>query len=124
MGKAQIRFLKMDDGTVAMEMHVDGEPKAHMFLDEVTVATLIDDLAKAREMMPEPVAPSLDPAARLMAIIDPAWHVSPHEQGQVLGLRHPGLGWIGFLLPQAEATAMSGYLSRPLGSGDGPTESA
>ena len=58
--------------------------------------------------MAEPVVENLDPGARLLATINPAWQTRPpHERdGVALVIRNPGLGWLGYLLPLHEARAM------------------
>lgn len=39
------------------------------------------------------------PPAQAEAIFSPAWHTAPVPQGVLFMLRHPGLGWLGFVLP-------------------------
>lgn len=73
--------------------------------------TLVRTLADLRALMSDPVPRTLDPGARLTVLSDPAWQVKPPAPGTgrdvaVLALRHPGLGWLGFLLPQLEAAAL------------------
>ena len=45
---------------------------------------------------------------RLEAVVDPRWRTEPYYtlKGVMLALRHPGHGWVSFLLPPAEALAL------------------
>ncbi len=64
-------------------------------------ATELDELIAAAvkrraELKPEPAT---QPPEKCEAIVNPAWHTSPLAQGVLFLLRHPGLGWLGFVLP-------------------------
>ena len=64
-------------------------------------ATELDELIalavkRRAEMKPEPPT---QPPEQCEAIVNPAWHTSPLPQGVLFMLRHPGLGWLGFVLP-------------------------
>jgi hypothetical protein len=61
-------------------------------LDELIVQ------AAARRAALEPTQPS-QPPQQAEAIVNPAWHTSPLPNGVLFMLRHPGLGWLGFVLP-------------------------
>ncbi len=64
-------------------------------------ATELDDLiarAAKRRAELEP-AQSAQPPAQSEAILNPAWHTSPLPNGVLFMLRHPGLGWLAFVLP-------------------------
>lgn len=58
---------------------------------------LITAAAKRRiELKPDhPV----QPPEQCEATFSPAWHTSPLPQGALFILRHPALGWLGFVLP-------------------------
>lgn len=88
-------------------------PVASVFeMEAAEVDDFIANLALMREGMSEPVTPRLEPVARLRVIPDPAWKVTASEHGPVLSLRHPGLGWLGFVVPPHEATHMAAWLNR------------
>lgn len=55
-------------------------------------------LAAARRAALEPAQPA-QPPEKAEAIVNPAWHTSPLPNGVLFMLRHPGLGWLGFVLP-------------------------
>jgi hypothetical protein len=64
-------------------------------------AAELDDLiarAAARRATLEPAQPA-QPPEKAEAIVNPAWHTSPLPNGVLFMLRHPGLGWLGFVLP-------------------------
>ena len=64
-------------------------------------AAELDELigrAAARRAALEPAQPTLPPE-RAEAVLNPAWHTSPLPNGVLFMLRHPGLGWLGFVLP-------------------------
>ncbi len=41
---------------------------------------------------------------------NPAWFTFPTDQGTVLRLRHPGLGWVSFQIPPAERAQLLNLL--------------
>jgi hypothetical protein len=101
---------------VTVEMWTDGKPVGHMLLDGATAEKHIHDMARHRAMLNDSVPTELDPGARLEALIDPVWHVPPNRipEGRILALRHPGLGWLTFVLPDKEAQAIAEWLTKDL----------
>ena len=88
-----------------------GQPLAHVALETPEVDQLMQRLAELRAAMNEAVPAALDPGVRLVLLVDPAWQLKPllpgkGQDGAVLALRHPGLGWLGFLLPQSKVAAL------------------
>ena len=83
-----------------------------MMLDAATFETIIHELAGARAQMAEPVTPDLEQGMRLEAIADPRWRTEAYHPagGSMLALRHPGHGWMSFLLPPKEARALGSAL--------------
>ena|SRR5579863_6075412 len=66
-------------------------------LSAADLDALIAAAAKRRaELKPEPPA---QPPEQCEATLNPAWHTSPLPQGALFLLRHPALGWLGFVLP-------------------------
>ena len=112
-------FVSEDRRTVTVLMEESGVALGHVIWEAPELEQFIGQLAEARARLADEVAAELDPGSRLVAIIDPAWRVpAPHESGKVLCLRHPGLGWLGFLLPWLEAKKLALFLS----SDDPPTQ--
>jgi hypothetical protein len=106
--------MGVDQEHVTVEMWMDGTPLGHMFFDGATAEKHIHDMARHRAALSDPVAPDLDPGARLEAQIDPAWRIPPYRypQGRLLCLRHPGLGWLSFVLPDKESQAIAEWLTK------------
>jgi hypothetical protein len=104
--------LPEDRMSVTLEMHVDGEPKAHMYLDAAGLEEIVSELAGVRASMAEGVTPDLETGMRLAAVGDPRWRTEAYHPvgGAMLALRHPGHGWVSFLLPPAEARALGASL--------------
>lgn len=96
-----------DRQSVVLEMHEDGKLLAHMLFDGASTELLIENLAKARSALLEEVPQMLDPGARLTPLVSPAWRVPDTHTGPsgtvLLALRHPGLGWVSFLLEEARS---------------------
>jgi hypothetical protein len=64
-------------------------------------AAELDELiaqAVARRATLEPVPP-MQPPEKVEAVVNPAWHTSPLPNGVLFVLRHPGMGWLAFVLP-------------------------
>jgi hypothetical protein len=83
----------------AIELHQEGVgPLGHITYDAASVEGLIRSLARLRAEMAEPVAPELDPGARVEVMENPA--------------RHPGLGWLAFLFSRDRAVEIGQALDR------------
>jgi hypothetical protein len=86
-------------------------------VDSVQLDEMILALAAARARMVEPVPaePLSGPLKREAVIIDPAWRTNfppnPSLNGLMLRLRHPGYGWLTFLLPHHECISLADWLS-------------
>jgi hypothetical protein len=105
-----------DRQAVLLELMDDGETVAQMVMDGATTETLAHDLAKCRARLVETVPQELDPGARVDAVGSPAWGVQGRHSGPadtlLLALRHPGFGWLAFVLERERARAMAKALSR------------
>ena len=98
---------------VVIELSMDGKPLGYVELDGASVEKHIHDLAQHRANLIDPVTPTLETGSRLEAIVDPRWRVpKPIEQGRVLALRHPGVGWLSFVFPDKEARAIAEWLTK------------
>lgn len=99
--------LSDDNSSASITLLMNELPLGNIVFQAPELEQLIQSLAQVRAVMAEPVAPDLDPGSRIAAIHDPAWRIRPMPpQGVLLVLRHPGLGWLGNLLPQKEARAL------------------
>lgn len=76
-----------------------------MRLEELSAEELDKLIAKASEIRStkNPAFPN-DPPEVMQAIYDPAWYsVLTKDNRVALNIRHPGLGWLAFVLPHHEA---------------------
>lgn len=118
-GRCGLRVRAAPGGNVCLFEIVDrrGRALAHVALEVPELDSLVRLLADLRAGLDDPVPASLDPGARLVALVDPLWQAklpsSPDApDGVTLALRHPGLGWLGFLLPPCEAAALGQSLTQ------------
>lgn len=107
-----VPLLSEDKQFAAIELHQEGEPLGHIELDAATLEGFIHKLGEVRAQMVEEVTPSLDPGSRVNAVPDPAWRIpnDPAEDTRLLALRHPGLGWVSFLLPIEKSKEIGRWL--------------
>ena len=85
-------------------------------LSEMSAAeldALIAEASKRRAALEPRVAGQ--PPDALDASMNPAWSISLVEQGSMFRVRHPGLGWMAFLIPATErAILLSALLQQAL----------
>lgn len=65
--------------------------------------------ASSRRSTLEPALP-VEAPEDCPTVINPAWFTFPSDQGTVLRMRHPGLGWVSFLIPPGERAQLLGLL--------------
>jgi hypothetical protein len=106
-----------NDGRSAMVRFTSDAISQETTYDAKQLDELIATLAALRSRLPDVVP--LDPRegrSRETVVIDPAWRTEhpPHPSldGLLLRLRHVGLGWVTFLLPHHEATALAEWLGK------------
>jgi hypothetical protein len=99
-----------DKQHVYLELQMDGKALGHMYLSAPDMEDHIRAAAKNRAQLSDTVAMDLDPGWRLETFANPVWRTAVHNEGIVLALRHPGLGWLSFLLPRAEARKLGRWL--------------
>jgi hypothetical protein len=97
-------------------------------LEAADIDALIAKLAHYRSTMAPEVPRQLANSNTVVGVRDPIWmlHAPPGSTDRLLIVRHPGLGWMMFQLPAAEATKLGHALlpnrtqhttdERPLGS--------
>lgn len=47
---------------------------------------------------------------KMEAALDPRWYITLAEAGTFLQLRHPGYGWVGYLIPPASRAQLISHL--------------
>jgi hypothetical protein len=107
-------LISPDQRTATIVLRMQDDPLGHMILDAAGLELLIKNLAGARAVMEEPVAREIASGTELISVLDPAWRTRtpPHPSvpGPLLALRHPGFGWISFVLPDHEARSLGQWL--------------
>jgi len=105
-----------DSKSVWLRFSAPSGPKNEIVVDAARLDELILTLAAARAQMsnPVPAEPLSGPLKKEAVVVDPAWRTNmpPHTSldGLLLRLRHPGLGWLTFLLPHHECVSLSEWL--------------
>lgn len=84
---------------------------SRLALEAREIDQLIAALARLRDSM-FPSVPENAPTDPLPGVGSPLWEVQKYDPpgNRLLRLRHPGLGWLAFLLTEAEATKLSNDL--------------
>jgi hypothetical protein len=103
---------------LAIEAPADKAPQAKVTLRTSDIDALTAKLAHLRATMTPEIPRLLADAADVSKVADPLWmlHTPAGAKEKLLIVRHPGLGWMVFQLPQAEAER----LGHALLSGDPP----
>ncbi|MGD0850206.1 hypothetical protein, partial [Bradyrhizobium sp.] len=104
-----------DRKSVSLTMPAEGDSITTLNLDASTLDKLIYELSRARADLLEQTPVDGPISGQEMSVqIDPAWRTdkSPisNISGIFLRLRHLGYGWLGFILPHHEATALGKWL--------------
>ncbi len=108
--------LSADGEFITIEI-ADGDKVLATFeMDALDLSAFIERLGAYREQMAEPVTPMYDHGARMAAIPDPEWVTNPGQDrhpGRVwMSIRHPGYGWLPFLLREDQASRLGTSLVR------------
>jgi hypothetical protein len=88
----------------------------------------LDDLiasAAAKRMQLKPDVSDEWPKGQVEAILDPKWAVTANPSGTFLQIRHPGHGWLNFVIAPATRALLVGFLMQhcllPAANNDGST---
>jgi hypothetical protein len=106
---------------LAFELSNDKGSSGKVHLRASEIDSLIAKLAQHRATMAPEVPRSLPELEDVGMIRDPIWilHAPGSTQDKLLLIRHPGLGWLTFQLPPAEAAKL-GHALLP----NGPQQTA
>src|SRR5881396_2544054 len=53
---------------------------------------------------------TMEQPTTMEAALDPRWYVTLAEAGTFLQLRHPGYGWVGYLIPPPSRAQLASFL--------------
>ncbi len=100
---------------IVLEAWVNGAPTGSITLSAADTDGLIREIGKNRAQLVQPVASDLD-AATLAPVIDPAWQTPDvrFQEGRMLSIRDPGLGWLTYIFPDEEAADVATWLTKDL----------
>ncbi len=108
--------LAADKSHVLLKLVEDDKPAGQATLNATELDNVIAGLGEFRASLADSVSaePKQDAESREFVVIDPAWRTerSPHAEidGVLVRLRHIGLGWVSFLLPRKEGSALGKWL--------------
>lgn len=102
---------------VILTMQQAGAGTARILLDASAVQEHVRLVGRARALLSDGVSSALDLGSRVEATTLPTWAIDPQPDGPALLLRHPGFGWLAFLLSSHEAEALAQHLLRSVRSG-------
>jgi hypothetical protein len=110
--------IKHDKSTATINLVTNGKPATEIELKADELDEILAVLGEARAVLHDGV--SYDPPdirnARELVILNPTWRTAPplHQalNGIILRLRHPGFGWLTFLIPYGEARSLGDWLIR------------
>jgi hypothetical protein len=108
--------LNEDKSAATIDMLTDMKPATQIELQASELDAVLAVLGEARAIMRDKVpveTPDVRGARELM-VLDPAWRTDPQLHpslsGIILRLRHPGFGWLTFLVPHHEARSLGNWL--------------
>jgi DNA-binding MltR family transcriptional regulator len=104
-----------DRRTVSIEFVVDGEAVWTTSADAETMDALIESLGHTRVQLLDPIPDDVDfSTPKSNSAFNPRWRIVPDSENKYacLWIRHPGLGWHGYMLPRHEAGSIAKHLIR------------
>lgn len=86
-------------------------------LNPAKLEEMIQELSDLREALAPQVSSSIPAGKRLFVTPEPSWEISgeARDDGKVLLIRHPGIGWLGFIIPHDDCKRLAKKLTGKLG---------
>jgi hypothetical protein len=100
-------FPTDDEETLVIQLERDDEVLGEVVLDGAAAEDHIEHVSRVRSQLGDEVPEKLDPGSRLELLVGPNVAVQQTENGVALAIRHPGLGWLGFLLSADQARGLA-----------------
>ena len=116
-GQATFNVAAKSDGSVVQfEMVIDGKSVGSAELAAKDVDHLLDLLAHGRSDLTEEVPDDVGDGSSVVPVEDPVWSIPDYREasGRPLFLRHPGFGWMLYVLPDESAEGIVEWLSKDL----------
>lgn len=113
----QLRFAVDNKRTyIGVQVVSDGTVTETIALDAKAIDQLIIQLASLRIQLKDPVPSEPTEANLKMIVNDPkiALRVEAIDDKQVMFLRHPGLGWLGFAVGNETTNAIADWITAHL----------
>ena len=100
--------------TIVQGEGAGAEDLAHIGLGAEGLTGVINILADARARFAQKFPD--EPPHGIADTVDPRWQLAPEptSDGPSLRLRHPGLGWLGFVIPPSQAQQIQHLLGEQL----------
>jgi hypothetical protein len=114
LSKARSHKVRKKRGAESNQAIADGQTWARQTpLDPAKVEEMIQQLSDLRETLAPQVAAAIQPGQRMFVTPEPIWDVSGEirDDGKVLLIRHPGIGWIGFIVPHDDCRRLAKKLT-------------
>jgi hypothetical protein len=82
-------------------------------LNPAKLEEMIQDLSDLRETLAPQVAATIPAGKRFSVTPEPIWEISGEARpdGRVLMIQHPGIGWLGFLIPHDDCKRLARKLT-------------
>jgi len=109
-------YTYSDKESVVLQLEEGEKIHAHVMLDGASAEQVAAHIAKHRAELTDVVSPEIDPGFRLEAIHDPAWRGQPYRvaEGRIVSIRHPGYGWLSFVISDDSAKKLAEELVKDL----------
>jgi hypothetical protein len=95
-----------DANCVNFRMLVNEAEVGRASMDAAATDEVIRSLANARVLLSDVVPTDLEPNSQIETVPAPEYRVTKYGDARCLFLRHPGLGWLGYVLPAEDAQAL------------------
>jgi hypothetical protein len=114
LSKRRLPKGQIKRGAESNQAIADGQTSARFTsLNPAQLEAMIQELSDLREALAPQVPASIAGGQRMFVTPEPIWDVSGEirDDGKVLLLRHPGIGWLGFIIPHDDCRRLAKKLT-------------